>query len=770
MLKEQNTTNEKYAQLAHRAHLFLERMGGRASEEALIREVFGVRVGSKPEVWGRILAEVLADPHRFRRTPGGEWCLTVQIDAASSLLDLEYVVIDCETTGLHPERQRVTEVAAIRLKNGKRIEAFETLVNPHRRIPDYISSFTGITNEMTANAPGFGRVATKLREFIGSSVVVGHNIPFDIRFLDYEFRRLNQPPLLNETVDTITLALRLYPGLKRPNLDRLAALVGVPSTNRHRAYGDALITAEAFVRLLQKAGEQGYSTLADLRAGRPQLKAEEISQIIIEETIIETRREEITLFEMPLPPQIQSEVEAEIEIEEDTTIAETQESSPVADTEAIQTLQNPSSSETEGEATTRPASMPRRSRPRSVAASLTNRATARARHVLSKELIKDLPEKPGVYLMKDIDGKVIYVGKAKNLHDRVSSYYSQPLGYTRKMDGLIESIDRIDHIVVGSELEALLLESKLIKRYLPRYNRQQRNYESYPFIKIDLSQRFPRVYSCREMHDDGGRYFGPFRSRSAVDTTVEIIHQLFPVRTCTRSFEWETLARKRKSEAPCLRLGLGRCPGPCTGKHSEADHADYMQIIEEVINFLSGEKQTMLDTLWGQIQKAASCENYERAAALRDAYQQVEKIIGSQKFLAAAVEGNNVLIALPSVEIGAAEILCICRGRLGRQIRLNLAETVLEEAANSLANIWQELIIRETEFATTQPGWGKQGGRVIGQEAVDEINIIARWLYAHSDDACATDRVILNVPASPITSSFWQEALAQIQASLAVAA
>jgi len=464
------------------------------------------------------------------------------------------------------------------------------------------------------------------------------------------------------------------------------------------------------------------------------------------------------MFEMALPDEIEF-MEAEVEQEEAAVrVAEASE----GDGTAALAL-----AEVEEGVGERPAYLPRRPRYRPEAASLTNRATARARHVLSKELIRDLPAKPGVYLMKDSTGQVIYVGKAKNLHDRVSSYYSQPLGYTRKMDGLVESIVRIDHIVTGSELEALLLESKLIKRYMPRYNRQQRNFESYPFIKIDLSQRFPRIYRSREVEDDGARYFGPFKSRRAVDTTIEIIEQLFPIRNCTRSFELITLARKRKQESPCLRLSLGRCPGPCTGKHSDTDQKAYLETIEEVISFLSGEKQTMLDTLWQQIQKAAQLENFERAASLRDAYQQVEKIIGSQKFLAAAVERNNILLILPSAQPGAAEVLCIYRGRLGRQVRLGLADTSPELAADSLANTWQELINRENELAATQPAWGKQGGRVVGQEAVDEINIIARWLYAHSDKA-AEEQLIVGVPALFPDPSFWLTTITQIQESFSV--
>ena len=162
--------------------------------------------------------------------------------------------------------------------------------------------------------------------------------------------------------------------------------------------------------------------------------------------------------------------------------------------------------------------------------------------------------------MKDAGGQVIYIGKAKSLKDRLASYYSQPLGYTRKMDGLLQEVKEIETRVLGSELEALLLESQLIKQLQPPYNVQLRNYELYPFIKIDVQHPFPRVYATREVAADGARYFGPFRSRRIVDLTIELVQKVFPVRTCTRS-----LPPQAKPSEPCLRLHLGRCPGPCRG-------------------------------------------------------------------------------------------------------------------------------------------------------------------------------------------------------------
>jgi DNA polymerase III subunit epsilon len=452
--------------------------------------------------------------------------------------------------------------------------------------------------------------------------------------------------------------------------------------------------------LLETAGTQGFTTLEDLRRGSPQSPT---ALFVIEKEL--EPPEPPSLFEMdkPVEPEIQE---------------------------------------------TRPERIPKPKRARGDAEmqSLTNRATARVGDVLSpkiKETIKNLPEKPGVYLMKDATGKIIYVGKAVNLRRRVKQYYSEPLGYTRKMEGLAETIRQIDHLETGSELEALLLESKLIKQYLPRYNTLLRNYESYPFIKISLAERFPRIIASREVMDDGARYFGPFQHRRAVDATIDIIEHLFPVRNCTRKFEPEVLARKKKLEPPCLRFHTKRCPGPCTGAHSDADHTGYMQIIEEVINFLSGGKEAVLDHIWARLKRAVESRDFESAARLRDVLQQVERIIASQEFLAAAVEGNNLLICLPSSIKQAAEILCIYQGRLGKQIRVSL-ETPLENMANVLHNIWQELAEKEKHLAQNQPGWGKKGGRVIGQEAVDEINIIARWVYKHH-----TDPAILRLNDAP---------------------
>ncbi len=190
-----------------------------------------------------------------------------------------------------------------------------------------------------------------------------------------------------------------------------------------------------------------------------------------------------------------------------------------------------------------------------------NRSVSRGRSVLDVSHIDGVPQEPGVYIMRDNGSRVIYVGKAKNLRKRLGSYYSQPLGYTRKMDGLLESIDRIDIETTGSELEALVLESQLIRRYRPRFNSQQRNVEQYVFIRVDTPNRWPTVTLAKDFQADGARYFGPFKSARHARDAVRLINDILPLRTCKRSFR-----NSRSLGSPCIELSLKRCLGPVSGR------------------------------------------------------------------------------------------------------------------------------------------------------------------------------------------------------------
>ena len=466
------TAPERYLHLAQRAEAFVRDHGGAVPEDALISHVFG-GAGSVA-LWRPLLRQLLSDDEQLYLRADGRWTLQSALDAPSASPLAEFVAVDVETTGLRPTRQRIIEIAVIRYQDGIEVERLVSLCHPGRSIPDYIAKLTGITNELVADAPVFSSVVEDVLRLLEDRLIVGHNVTFDVAFLNAELERLNRPKLINERIDTMGMATRLLTGVRKPGLQAIAKQLGVPGHDRkaHRAAADATVTAEVVMRLVDLARQQGMTTLEQLKGlGSPRPK--------------------------PAPDK-----------------------------------------------------------------------RSRARTILDRFLLADIPRKPGVYLMRDVHGGIIYVGKAKNLRDRVSSYYSQPLGYTRKMDGLLESIDRIDVEVTGTELEALLLESQLIRRYQPRYNTALRSHEQYPFIRVDTANAWPRVTLAKSRKEDGARYYGPFRSATAARKTVDLINRIIPLRTCSRSFR-----DARSYGSPCLELDLGRCLGPCVGK---ADRDTYM--------------------------------------------------------------------------------------------------------------------------------------------------------------------------------------------------
>ncbi|GAC1628281.1 MAG: hypothetical protein NVS4B11_26100 [Ktedonobacteraceae bacterium] len=643
----QEESSPQRGTLLRRAHELLESIGQPVAEETLIQHLFGANSNTGQQgFWTVILRQALRSSALFEEA--GEigigsdvrWSLSAWRSTLQLLDDVEFVVIDTETTGLRPGPDRVIEVACVRVRGGEAVDSFQTLINPMRRIPPFIAQFTGITQEMVNDAPTAKEVMPDVMRFIDGAIVVGHNVGFDIGFLSYEAQLIGRafPP---DGLDTIPLARRFCPGLKRFKLDMVASHLNIPTVNRHRALGDASVTAAIFLRILDLARQQNISTLGHLR-----------------------RR-------LQLPVTWSGDI----------------------------TLNAPATKDEKWRADGKLASS---SLP-------TTRPTGSI--FLNPVWKHDFSTKPGVYLMKDEHDQVIYVGKAKCLKNRLASYYSHPLGYTRKMDGLLQSVKEIKTIEMGSELEALLRESEMIKALQPVYNVQLRNYELYPFIKIDVQHPFPRVYSSREVAADGARYFGPFRSRRMVDLTIELVQKVFPVRTCIRS-----LPPQAKASDPCLRLHLDRCPGPCRGG---VDSAEYHKVIEQVCAFLGGEREDLLERLRRQMHEAAHNLNFERAAWFRDAIRSADEVLIGQRLITGAVEANNLFIVYPSATEGHNELFLIRHGRLVQQ------RAVLHEPSTMKQAVYELLDVAATLGDAPS---------IVGKAEVDQINIISRWIHRHSDD------------------------------------
>lgn len=235
-----------------------------------------------------------------------------------------------------------------------------------------------------------------------------------------------------------------------------------------------------------------------------------------------------------------------------------------------------------------------------------------------KNALAVLPEKPGVYLMHDASGKVIYVGKAVVLKNRVRSYFRNLASHTPKVEAMVAKIAEIETIVTSSEVEALILECNLIKKYRPRYNISLKDDKTYPYLKVTMQEDFPRLYVTRRQLRDGARYYGPYADAGAMHATVKLLRSMFPLRTC----------RKMNVDRPCLNYHIKRCLAPCAGYISKAD---YHKMIKSVCMVLDGRTTELERDLKQQMQEAADNYAFEEAARLRDQLQAVARLNEAQK-------------------------------------------------------------------------------------------------------------------------------------------
>ncbi|MBA2759507.1 MAG: GIY-YIG nuclease family protein [Chloroflexia bacterium] len=644
---EQAPDGNRYEALCDRAISFLEQHNSSAHEDALVAFVFGK--SASPALWRPLLHSALESEERLEYLADGTWRLTsalsLNVEITETLLPA-FVAIDIETTGLKPSTQRMIEIALIRYRQGEETDRYNRMLNPGRRIPVYITKLTGIRDEDVEDAAQFSELATEIVEFIGDDVLVGHNVGFDIGFLNAELQRARHAKVINESIDTLSLATRVLPGLKRPGLDRVARALGLSPRKIHRAGVDAEITAQVAFRLEAEARRQGVDSFDALK-------------------VMASVRER---------------------------------------------------------------------RPRE--------HVGRGRSLVDRSLLEGIPRKPGVYLMRDRNGRVIYVGKSKNLRERVGSYFSQPLGYARKMDGLLESIGAIDTEVVGSELEALLLESQLIRRHAPRYNTMMRSFEHYPYIRVDLGNRWPKITLVKDRKDDGARYFGPYRSRSSARKTVDVINDVLPLRTCTRSFK-----NARSYGNPCLRLAIGKCLGPCVDVSIAGEYRD---MVRQVVRFLDGEDDALYAVLWAGLERAADAQDFERAEKLRRNLTVVNGIVAGQRQLRDAVERHHLMMALPGRDAGTRELWMVLEGRTWSRMVIEAADSgdVVAGADTTLTvGAPSEGEDRVIDVSVIHPGtpanvtespshqlklayqrFRENGLPPVGYDSLDDAHILNRWI------------------------------------------
>ena len=250
----------------------------------------------------------------------------------------------------------------------------------------------------------------------------------------------------------------------------------------------------------------------------------------------------------------------------------------------------------------------------------------------TKKQISGIPGSAGVYIMKNNAGKIVYIGKAINLRRRVGSYF-QKTPSDEKTAALVRSVETVETIITDNETEALMLESNLIKKHRPKYNIELKDNQKYPYIKV-TSEKYPRIIKTRIRKNDGALYFGPYTSAKAINRTIRTITELFPIRRCSTRLD------DRSRGQPCLNYHLGRCEGPCRGS---VDKAYYDRLVHEVVLFLRGQNGELLNRLKEEMKAEADGRRFERALALKERYQALEKLLGEQKVTTPGKENEDII-------------------------------------------------------------------------------------------------------------------------------
>lgn len=339
------------------------------------------------------------------------------------------------------------------------------------------------------------------------------------------------------------------------------------------------------------------------------------------------------------------------------------------------------------------------------------------------EELKKLPDRPGVYIMKDEAGTIIYVGKAVVLKNRVRQYFQHSANHTPKVLAMVSRISQFEYIVTDSELEALILECNLIKKYKPKYNILLKDDKNYPFIKVTVNEEYPRVIVVRRQEKDGAKYFGPFSSVYAVNETLEVIKKLFPIKSCNKIFP-----RDFGKGRPCLNFHIKQCLGLCSGNVSKEE---YGEIINDICNFLSGKQDEIMQKLESKMNKSAETLEFEKAAEYRDKINSLKHISQKQKVLSTALDDEDVIAFAKDDTDSCIQVFFIRGGKLlGREHFILEGTADVED--NELMTSFIKQFYNSASFIPSQ---------ILLPEDIDEIKIIESWLSSKK-----SARVHIRVP------------------------
>lgn len=340
-----------------------------------------------------------------------------------------------------------------------------------------------------------------------------------------------------------------------------------------------------------------------------------------------------------------------------------------------------------------------------------------------EEELKKLPNKPGVYIMRDQRDTILYVGKAVNLHNRVRSYFRENIGRGPAIDKMVSLIARFEYIVTDSELEALVLENNLIKENSPKYNTLLKDDKTYPYIKVTMGEDYPRILFSRTMKKDKSRYFGPYTSAGAVKDTIELLNKLYQLRTCNRC-----LPRDTGLYRPCLNYHIKQCLAPCQGY---VDKEEYHKQVDGALAFLNGNYGPILKDLESKMLKASEAMEFEEAARYRDLYNSVKSVAQKQKITEGVGEDKDVLALYKDENEAVVQVFFVRDGKLiGREhyYMTNVSEKEKPEILEDFVK----------QFYAGTPFIPRE---LMLQYQIEDAQLIERWLSEKRGS-----RVYLRVP------------------------
>jgi DNA polymerase-3 subunit epsilon len=346
------------------------------------------------------------------------------------------------------------------------------------------------------------------------------------------------------------------------------------------------------------------------------------------------------------------------------------------------------------------------------------RTTPKHLKKLRETVLPELPDAPGVYFLENGKGSTLYIGKAKCLSDRVRSYFTAVESHAPRRRKLMNKVRQVRWTTTDTEVEALLLESRLIKAHKPSYNRAQRRYKNRPFLRLDTTERFPRLGWRHTVDDDGAEYYGPLRSWKVAEQVADLVSRFYRLRTCE-----DTRLRLGRR---CLYADLDRCTAPCENR----DAAAYDAAVAEVRAFLTGRDRALLDHLEARMRHAAEQLDFETAAEVRDALDVLRPMQRKQAAIAAPVRERHAVLVLPDAPRALTQCIAVRHGRLAGTLLLPDAAPA-DAAAADAPNA--DAPARLTDWLATHFVTEEDAG-AYSKEAIDGIRLLAQWMYVHRDD------------------------------------